>query len=99
MDLLKSSVKRHLEEEVGGSVVGLDRQRTDPLQDGLVGGVKPLHKPRVAVIVQSIRRVVWLVGVVFVVPQEVRVKVTVSRMFIAQTRRSSVQFLCTTNLE
>lgn len=63
-------------------MVRLETHRTTLLQYGLVGSVKTLPKPRDAVVVQSIRGVIWLVVIFLMVPQKVRVKVTVSREVI-----------------
>lgn len=69
----------HLDREVDGPVVRLETYRTALLQNGLVGSVKSFPQARDPVVVMATgREVVGLVVIVFVVPQQVGVKVAVA---------------------
>lgn len=76
-------VESHLEGEVDGPVVRLETHRTSLLQNGLMGSVKPFPKARDPVVMATGRVVVWLVIIVFMVPQQVGVKVTVREPLVS----------------
>lgn len=80
----KHYVESHLEGEVDGPVVRLETHRTSLLQNGLMGSVKPFPQAREPVVVMATGRVVvWLVVVVFMVPEQVGVKVTVGEPLVS----------------
>lgn len=73
-DLNNQNVVSHLEREVDGPVVRLETHGTTLLQNGLMGSVKPFPKARDSVVVMATGWVVvWLVVIIFVVPQQVGV--------------------------
>lgn len=67
----------HLEGEVDWPVVRPETHRTALLQNGLMGSVKPIPQARDPIVVMATRRVVvQLIVIIFMVPQQVGVKVT-----------------------
>ena len=81
-DVSNCAAVGHLKGEVDGPVVRLETYRAAQLQDGLMGGVKPLPQARdpVVVVMASGRVVVWLVVIFFMFPQQVGVEVTVENV-------------------
>lgn len=76
--MILNNAVSHLEGEVDGPVVRLEADRTALLQNGLMGSVKPLPQAREPVVMAIGRVVVWIIIIIiFMVSQQVGVKVTV----------------------